>query len=71
VDQTEHFRAMLNERGIKREWVHRTMTEPERTEEPGDGTKHFIRRIPEFESRWLSCCGEHRRRQGKNDYGIF
>jgi len=48
-----HFDDMLNEREIKREWTDRTMRDPDRTEERDDGTRHFIKQIPEFGDRWL------------------
>lgn len=51
--ETHHFKDMLAERGIEREWVDRTVLDPERTEDHDDGTRHSIRRIPEFENRWL------------------
>lgn len=44
---------MLKERGIEREWVDRTTRDPDRTEEHDDGTRHFIKQIPEFGNRWL------------------
>ena len=53
MDETGHFADMLHERGIEREWVDRTVREPDRTEEHDDGTRHFIRQIPEFGNRWL------------------
>ncbi|MFH1037479.1 MAG: DUF4258 domain-containing protein [PVC group bacterium] len=48
-----HFDDMLNERGIKREWVDRSMDDPDRMEDHDDGTRHFIKRIPEFGGRHL------------------
>jgi hypothetical protein len=48
-----HFGDMLKERGIAPEWAERTRTEPDRTEDRDDGTRHFIKRIPEFGNRWL------------------
>jgi len=48
-----HFSDMLKEREIPPEWAERTRTEPDRTEDHDDGTKHFIKRIPEFGNRWL------------------
>nr|VFJ42858.1 MAG: protein of unknown function (DUF4258) [Candidatus Kentron sp. DK] len=48
-----HFSKKLNEREIRREWVDRTTQTPDRTEDHDDGTRHFIKRIPEFENRWL------------------
>lgn len=47
------FRDILDEREIQREWVERTEREPEHIDERDDGTRHFIRRIPENGNRWL------------------
>jgi hypothetical protein len=38
---------MLKERGIACEWADLAVREPDRTEDRDDGTRHFIRRIPE------------------------
>jgi hypothetical protein len=48
-----HFEDMLGERGIAKEWAERAMADPDTTEDHDDGTKHFIKRIPEFGNRWL------------------
>ena len=48
-----HFDDMLNERGIRREWADRTTQNPDRTEVHDDGTRHFIKMIPEFGNRLL------------------
>ena len=48
-----HFVHMLKERRIKREWADRAVAEPERMENREDGTRHYVRRIPEFGNRWL------------------
>lgn len=48
-----HFNDMLKERDIRWEWVDRTISRPDRTEEHKDGTRHFIKQIPEFGNRWL------------------
>ena len=48
-----HFDDMLKERGISPEWVERTIGSPDTTEDHKDGTRHFIKRIPEFGNRWL------------------
>jgi hypothetical protein len=50
---TQHFEDMLVERQIDRSWVERAISEPENIEEPGDGTKHYLRRITERGERWL------------------
>jgi hypothetical protein len=51
--ESKHFTDMLNERGIKKEWAELALDSPERIEERGDGTRHLIKRIPEFGNRWL------------------
>ncbi len=48
-----HFRDMLKERGIDQEWAERARIDPDRTEDHEDGTRHFIKQIPEFGNRWL------------------
>ncbi len=53
IVESIHFVSMLNERSILREWVERAVKDPDRTIEPGDGTKHFMKRIDEYEGRWL------------------
>ena len=53
MEDSKHFDDMLNERGIRKEWADRATREPERTEDHEDGTRHFIRRIPEFGNRHL------------------
>lgn len=53
MEETIHFGDMLNERGIKREWVDHAVREPDRTEDHEDGTRHFIKKIPEFDNRHL------------------
>jgi len=53
MEDAVHFKDMLSERGIKLEWADRTVQEPEKVEDHDDGTRHFIKQIPEFENRWL------------------
>jgi hypothetical protein len=53
VKKTSHFRQMLMERNIREDWVERTLSNPDRVEEHEDGTKHFLKEIPEFGHRWL------------------
>ena len=48
-----HFGDMLKERGIERAWADRATVDPDRTEDQDDGTRHFIKQIPEFQDRWL------------------
>ncbi|MCK5851381.1 MAG: DUF4258 domain-containing protein [Kiritimatiellae bacterium] len=53
MEDTAHFRDMLDERGIQREWVDIAVLQPDKTEDCADGTRHYIRQIPEFGNRWL------------------
>ena len=53
MKESKHFADMLIERGIKKEWVNLVLDSPDRVEEKGDGTRHLIKRIPEFGNRWL------------------
>jgi hypothetical protein len=53
MDESRHFEEMLKERGILREWVDRTVAEPETTDNRPDGTIHYLKRIPENGNRWL------------------
>ena len=48
-----HFGDMLKERGIAPEWAERAVASPDRIEDHDDGTRHFIKQIPEFGNRWL------------------
>ena len=53
MEDSIHFADMLRERAIKREWVNLALDMPDRKEDHDDGTKHFIKQIPEFGNRWL------------------
>jgi len=53
MEWTKHFEDMLVERGILSEWVERTIQQPGRQEYHGDGTRHYLKQIPERENRWL------------------
>jgi len=44
---------MLEERSINGEWVDRAFQAPDRMEDRADGTKHFIKQVPEHGNRWL------------------
>ena len=44
---------MLRERAIPMAYIKSSLAKPEKTEERDDGTKHFLRRIPEYGNRWL------------------
>jgi hypothetical protein len=49
----DNFSDMLKERGIAAEWADRVRADPYEVEEHDDGTRHFIKLIPEFGNRWL------------------
>lgn len=53
MEDTVHFINMLTERGIRLEWADRVLQEPDKVEDHNDGTRYFIKLIPEFENRWL------------------
>jgi hypothetical protein len=48
-----HFTDMLKERGIQREWADCALEAPDRVEDHEDGTRHYIKQIPEYGNRWL------------------
>jgi hypothetical protein len=49
-----HFQDMLKERHIRPEWADRAVREPDTVKDHGnDGTRHFLKRIPEFGGRWI------------------
>lgn len=50
---SEHAADMLKERNIRDAWVKLAMAEPERKEEKGDGTVHYLRAIEEHGGRYL------------------
>jgi hypothetical protein len=53
MEFTNHFRNMLEERSIRKEWVDKYVNEPEKIEDHEDGSRHFLRRIEEHGNRWL------------------
>jgi len=53
VEETNHFKEMLEERAIRRDWVAETLSSPDRAEQLGDGTKHYFKCIHENGNRWL------------------
>ena len=42
---------MIEERQILRSWVDETIAGPDRTRDEPEGTRHYLRRIPEREGR--------------------
>ncbi len=53
LQYTRHFKAMLKERSIPMSLIKGTLAKPGKVEEHSDGTKHFLRQIPEHGNRWL------------------
>lgn len=53
IDLSGHFGDMLEERGIVLDWVQRAIDVPDETQDHDDGTRHYLKQIPEFENRWL------------------
>ena len=54
MKDSAHFRDMLKERQIRLEWADRAVREPDGVEDhDDDGTRHFLKCIPEFGGRWL------------------
>ena len=49
----QHFEHMLLERQIDWSWVERAITGPDKIKEPGDDTRHSLRRITEHGDRWV------------------
>ena len=53
MEDSVHLGDMLQERDVPRDWVDRTEREPDSVQEHEDGTRHFLKRIPENGNRWL------------------
>ena len=49
----KHCEDMLKERSIPKSWVEQTIGEPEKSEDKQDGTRHYLRRIPEHGNKWV------------------
>lgn len=56
--ETRRFTDMLKERSITREWVDAALSEPDLIEDQPDGTRHFLKQIAEYGSRWLRIVVE-------------
>lgn len=50
---SEHAHDMLLERKIREKWVKLTLTDPDDSKEPDDGTIHYIKCIKEYNNRYL------------------
>jgi hypothetical protein len=53
VEETDHFRVVVEERRISRYWIELTLREPDNSEMHDDGTRHFLKQIDEYDGRWL------------------
>jgi hypothetical protein len=53
IDYSEHARTVIEERGIAKEWVERTVRAPDRTLLGPDGNLHCLKVISEREGRVL------------------
>ncbi|MBK1645104.1 hypothetical protein CKO25_10660 [Thiocapsa imhoffii] len=53
MDFSAHCRKMLEEREIPLAWAERAFRDPDRTEERADGTRHYLKQVPERGHRWL------------------
>lgn len=52
-EYSKHALEMAREREINQDWVESTLRNPIRVERKNDGTKHYIKPIEEFGSRYL------------------
>jgi len=50
---TRHFEDMMAERSIQPKWIEQTLNKPDKVENKPDGTRHFLKQIPEYGNRWL------------------
>ncbi len=50
---TGHAMTMLEERGIKEDWVRLVLADPDKKERKEDGTVDYLRSIEEFRNRCL------------------
>ena len=53
MQDTKHFKEMLQERNIRREWVDDAVDKPDDVRDQNDGTRHYIKQIPDYGNRWL------------------
>lgn len=53
MHKTTHFQKMLSERNINEQWVDRALTEPDQIEDHEDGTRHYLKKIQEYDNRCL------------------
>lgn len=48
-----HFEEMLNEIRISIEWVNQVLDSPDKVEVKDDGTVHYLKKITQYNHRWL------------------
>ena len=53
MQDTKHFQDMLRERNIDPGWANNAIANPDRIENRDDGTRHYLKQIPEYGNRWL------------------
>jgi hypothetical protein len=53
LKETIHFKEMLKERKISPQWVEQTLRKPDLVEHKQDGTTHYIKKISDYNNRWL------------------
>ena len=51
--RSRHFLDMLIERNITEQWVNLAENNPDSIEDHEDGTRHYIKKIPDNDNRWL------------------
>jgi len=53
MEFSQHFNQMLEERNIHRDWIDQALAAPDDAMDIEDGTRHYIKKIPEYGNRWL------------------
>ena len=53
MQDTKHFKEMLEERNIRPKWIDAAVENPDDIKDQQDGTRHYIKQIPEYGNRWL------------------
>jgi len=59
LDFTVRAKSMMQERMIQEDWVTSTISAPDKTEERRDDERHYLKRIPEPEGRFLRVIVNH------------
>jgi len=69
--RSKHFLDMLKERNIAKQWVDITENFPDKIEDHEDGTRHYIKQIPECANRWLRVVVNVSSNPGKEVTAFF